>query len=95
MCYILASAITNSLLSTTQSNPLQREEQGVSEWRRQVEECTRQAKEEAERNVFVFEQKEKKLIDDWTAQLQDKEVGTSNSLFLCRRLTLGYSSNQS
>lgn len=54
---------------------LQREEQEASEWRRRLDECTRQAKEEAERNQAAFEQAEKKLSDSLAIQLQEKEVG--------------------
>lgn len=39
-----------------------------------MEECSRQAKEDAERSELVFGQREKKLTDDWMAQLGDKEV---------------------
>lgn len=55
----------------------QREEQEATEWRRRVEECGRQAKEEAARREVVLEQTAKKLNDYWTLQMQTKEVGIS------------------
>lgn len=45
-----------------------------------MEECSRQAKEETERSELMFRQREKKLTDDWTVQLQDKGVGASYPL---------------
>lgn len=51
-----------------------------------MEECGRQATEEAERREFVFGQREQKINDDWTAQLHDKEVSTVHctlSLSVC------------
>eukprot|EP00903_Cladosiphon_okamuranus_P005357 g5352.t1 len=62
-------ALQNELLAVQQ-----REEQEVSEWRRRMEECSRQANEETERRELVFGQREKKLNDDWAAQMQGKEA---------------------
>lgn len=66
--------MTITLLSSIPKK-LQREEKESSEWRRRVDECARQAKEEAERGQVIFEQAEKKLNDNWVIQLQEKEVG--------------------
>lgn len=49
-----------------------------------MEECSRQAKEEAERSEVVFGQREKKLADDWMAQLGDKEVNRLPSTYCLR-----------
>lgn len=54
---------------------MQREEQEAAEWRRRVDDCAREAKEEADRQHVLLAQTKEKLNDDWTLELRNKEVG--------------------
>lgn len=60
---------------------MQREEQEAAEWRRRVDDCAREAKEEADRQHVLLTQTKEKLNDDWTLELRSKEVGLG---FYCR-----------
>ncbi|CBJ27263.1 vesicle docking protein P115 [Ectocarpus siliculosus] len=51
-----------------------REEQEAAEWQRRLDDCARQAKEEADRQHVLLTQTKDTINDDWARELRNKEA---------------------